>query len=130
MNYETSKQFYALNTVWFLYFGKRDDNTYKNFPDILPKLSRDSSLSTIVCMGNDWFVLSLIRNVCCVVCLAYYKGMDIEMIIAITGINREKNLRKYLKISYESKKEKLIKVFGALCENWLSLSVKLFLKTL
>jgi integrase len=48
------------------------------------------------------------------ICLAYDGGMDIEMIKAITGITREKTLRRYLKISDESKKEKLMKVFGAL----------------
>ncbi len=48
------------------------------------------------------------------ICLAYERGIDIEMIKAITGITREKTLRRYLKISDESKKEKLMKAFEAL----------------
>jgi integrase len=48
------------------------------------------------------------------ICLAYDKGMDIEMIKAITGITREKTLRRYLHISSDAKKEKLIQAFGGL----------------
>ena len=45
------------------------------------------------------------------ICLAYDRGLDIEMIKSITGITREKALRRYLHISNNSKKEKLTKAF-------------------
>ena len=48
------------------------------------------------------------------ICLAYEKGMDIEMIKAITGITREKTLKRYLQISAEKKKEQLTAAFGKL----------------
>lgn len=48
------------------------------------------------------------------ICLAYEKGMDVEMIKAITGITREKTLKRYLQISAEKKKEQLTAVFGEL----------------
>ena len=48
------------------------------------------------------------------ICLAYEKGMDIEMIKAITGITREKTLKRYLHISAEKKKEQLTAAFGEL----------------
>lgn len=48
------------------------------------------------------------------ICLAYEKGMDIEMIKAITGITREKTLKRYLQISTEKKKEQLTAAFGTL----------------
>lgn len=48
------------------------------------------------------------------ICLAYEKGMDVEMIKAITGITREKTLERYLQISAEKKKEQLTAVFGEL----------------
>lgn len=45
------------------------------------------------------------------ICLAYDRGIDIEMIKSITGITREKTLRRYLHVSNEAKKEKLTKAF-------------------
>lgn len=45
------------------------------------------------------------------ICLAYDRGLDIEMIKSITGITREKTLRRYLQISNDAKKEKLMKAF-------------------
>jgi len=48
------------------------------------------------------------------VCLAHERGMDIEMIKTITAITREKTLRRYLQVSSDSKKEKLINAFGEL----------------
>ena len=45
------------------------------------------------------------------ICLAYDRGLDIEMIKSITGITREKTLRRYLHISNDAKKEKLTKAF-------------------
>ncbi len=45
------------------------------------------------------------------ICLAYDRGLDIEMIKSITGITREKTLRRYLQISTDAKKEKLMKAF-------------------
>jgi site-specific recombinase XerD len=43
--------------------------------------------------------------------LAYSNGLDIEMIKSITGITHERTLRRYLNVSADSKKEKLIKAF-------------------
>ncbi|MGD9930057.1 MAG: site-specific integrase [Mangrovibacterium sp.] len=48
--------------------------------------------------------------------LAYERGLDIEMIKAITGITREKTLKRYLQISNHTKKEKLMAAFNALGE--------------
>ena len=48
------------------------------------------------------------------VCLAYEKGLDIEMIKSITGITQEKTLRRYLQVSTETKKNKLTKAFETL----------------
>lgn len=48
------------------------------------------------------------------ICLAYEKGLDIEMIKSITGITQEKTLKRYLQISDEKKKEKLNEAFGKL----------------
>jgi len=48
------------------------------------------------------------------ICLAYERGMDIEMIKSITAITREKTLRRYLQVSSDSKKEKLNAAFGEL----------------
>jgi integrase len=48
------------------------------------------------------------------ICLAYEKGLDIEMIKSITGITQEKTLKRYLQISDEKKKEKLTAAFGKL----------------
>ena len=48
------------------------------------------------------------------ICLAYDRGLDIEMIKSITGITREKTLRRYLQISTDAKKEKLLKAFEGL----------------
>jgi integrase len=45
------------------------------------------------------------------ICLAYDRGLDIEMIKSITGITREKTLRRYLQISTDAKKKKLMKAF-------------------
>jgi len=45
------------------------------------------------------------------ICLAYDRGIDIEMIKSITGITREKTLRRYLHVSNDTKKEKLTKAF-------------------
>jgi integrase len=46
--------------------------------------------------------------------LAYAKGIDIEAIKNITGITREKTLKRYLDISIETKREKLNTAFGSL----------------
>lgn len=48
------------------------------------------------------------------ICLAYDKGIDIEMIKSITGITREKTLKRYLQVSTEAKKDKLNQAFGSL----------------
>lgn len=48
------------------------------------------------------------------ICLAYERGLDVEMIKAITGITREKTLKRYLHISAEKKKEQLTAAFGEL----------------
>ncbi|NEW80997.1 MAG: tyrosine-type recombinase/integrase [Mariniphaga sp.] len=48
------------------------------------------------------------------ICLAYDRGMDIEMIKSITGITREKTLRRYLQVSRDLKIEKLTAAFGDL----------------
>jgi len=48
------------------------------------------------------------------ICLAYDRGLDIEMIKSITGITREKTLRRYLHVSNDTKKEKLTKAFADL----------------
>jgi site-specific recombinase XerD len=48
------------------------------------------------------------------ICLAYERGLDIEMIKSITGITREKTLKRYLDISTQSKKQKLISAFNEL----------------
>ncbi|NQU88188.1 MAG: integrase catalytic domain-containing protein [Mariniphaga sp.] len=48
------------------------------------------------------------------ICLAYERGLDIEMIKSCTGITQEKTLKRYLQISTETKKEKLSKAFGSL----------------
>ncbi len=48
------------------------------------------------------------------ICLAYEKGIDIEMIKIITGITREKTLKRYLQVSTEAKKDKLNLAFGNL----------------
>jgi integrase len=46
--------------------------------------------------------------------LAYTKGVPIETIKAITGITREKTLKRYLEVSGDTKKENLILAFGGL----------------
>ncbi len=46
--------------------------------------------------------------------LAYSKGIDIEAIKNITGITREKTLKRYLDISIDTKREKLNNAFGSL----------------
>ncbi len=46
--------------------------------------------------------------------LAHDRGLDIEMIKSITGITREKTLRRYLSISNDNKMEKLKKAFDSL----------------
>lgn len=46
--------------------------------------------------------------------LAYSKGIDIEAIKNITGITREKTLKRYLDISIETKREKLTTAFKGL----------------
>lgn len=43
--------------------------------------------------------------------LAYDNGMDIEMIKSITGITHERTLRRYLNVSTDAKKDKLMKAF-------------------
>ena len=48
------------------------------------------------------------------ICLAYERGLDIEMIKSITGITREKTLKRYLHISNDTKKDMLIKAFANL----------------
>lgn len=48
------------------------------------------------------------------ICLAYERGLDIEMIKSITGITQEKTLRRYLQVSTETKKEKLTNAFETL----------------
>jgi len=48
------------------------------------------------------------------ICLAYDKGIDIEMIKSITGITREKTLKRYLQVSIEAKRDKLNQAFGSL----------------
>ena len=48
------------------------------------------------------------------ICLAYERGLDVEMIKSITGITREKTLRRYLHISNETKKNKLSEAFANL----------------
>lgn len=48
------------------------------------------------------------------ICLAYEKGLDIEMIKSITGITHERTLRRYLNVSSDAKKEKLMKAFEKL----------------
>lgn len=48
------------------------------------------------------------------ICLAYEKGIDIEMIKSITGITREKTLKRYLQVSAQTKKDKLTTAFGNL----------------
>lgn len=48
------------------------------------------------------------------ICLAYDKGVDIEMIKSITGITREKTLKRYLQVSIQAKKDKLTTAFGNL----------------
>ena len=48
------------------------------------------------------------------ICLAYDKGIDIEMIKSITGITREKTLKRYLQVSTQAKKDKLTSAFGNL----------------
>lgn len=48
------------------------------------------------------------------ICLAYERGLDIEMIKSITGITQEKTLKRYLQVSTETKKDKLTKAFGTL----------------
>ena len=45
------------------------------------------------------------------ICLAYDNGLDIEMIKSITGITHERTLRRYLNVSTDAKKDKLIKAF-------------------
>ncbi|MBN2892741.1 MAG: integrase catalytic domain-containing protein, partial [Bacteroidales bacterium] len=46
--------------------------------------------------------------------LAYERGLDIEMIKSITGITRERTLKRYLDISVNSKKEKLNSAFNSI----------------
>ena len=48
------------------------------------------------------------------ICLAYDRGIDIEMIKSITGITREKTLKRYLQVSTQAKKDKLTSAFGNL----------------
>lgn len=48
------------------------------------------------------------------ICLAYDNGLDIEMIKSITGIQNERTLRRYLNISTDAKKDKLMKAFDNL----------------
>ncbi len=48
------------------------------------------------------------------ICLAYEKGIDLEMIKSITAITREKTLKRYLQVSNEAKKNKLNTAFGNL----------------
>lgn len=50
------------------------------------------------------------------ICLAYDNGLDIEMIKSITGITHERTLRRYLNVSADAKKEKLIKAFQNLTQ--------------
>lgn len=50
------------------------------------------------------------------ICLAYDNGMDIEMIKSITGITHERTLRRYLNVSTDAKKDKLMKAFQNLTE--------------
>lgn len=45
------------------------------------------------------------------ICLAYDNGLDIEMIKSITGITHERTLRRYLNVSADAKKDKLMKAF-------------------
>jgi len=51
------------------------------------------------------------------ICLAYDNGLDIEMIKSITGITHERTLRRYLNVSADAKKDKLIKAFQNLSVN-------------
>jgi len=46
--------------------------------------------------------------------IAYDNGLDIEMIKSITGITHERTLRRYLNVSTDAKKEKLMKAFESL----------------
>ena len=46
--------------------------------------------------------------------LMYSRGVPIETIKAITGITREKTLKRYLEVSADSKRENLILAFGGL----------------
>lgn len=46
--------------------------------------------------------------------LAYSRGVPIETIKAITAITREKTLRRYLEVSADTKREKLMKAFEGL----------------
>lgn len=48
------------------------------------------------------------------ICLAYERGLTIEDIKEITGITQEKTLRRYLAISTETKRAKLVKAFNGL----------------
>ena len=48
------------------------------------------------------------------ICLAYSRGMDVKMIMNITGINDEKTLRRYLEIDIDTKIEAVNKAFGEL----------------
>ena len=43
--------------------------------------------------------------------MAYDNGLDIEMIKSITGITHERTLRRYLNVSSDAKKDKLMKAF-------------------
>ena len=43
--------------------------------------------------------------------LAYDNGLDVEMIKSITGITHERTLRRYLNVSTDAKKDKLMKAF-------------------
>ena len=46
--------------------------------------------------------------------LAYDNGLDVEMIKSITGITHERTLRRYLNVSTDAKKDKLMKAFQTL----------------
>jgi len=48
------------------------------------------------------------------VCLAYSRGMDVKMIMEITGIKDEKTLRRYLEVSVNIKRDALNNAFGDL----------------
>jgi integrase len=48
------------------------------------------------------------------ICLAYSRGMDVKMIMEITGIKDEKTLRRYLEVSVNTKRDALNNAFGEL----------------